>query len=92
MITEAFLWIVATFVELVASLMPDLPDPAGTLGSADSAWTQLAGYMSGAAGWFPFGFAAACVGVVAVMALAAGGVKLVRMVASFLTGGGGSSA
>jgi hypothetical protein len=91
-ITDLFLWLLGYLLRFIAWLMPDLPNPAESIGQASSAWRQLAAYMAGAAGWFPFTLALTCVGVIAVIAAAAGAVKLVRMVASFVTCGGSSAA
>jgi hypothetical protein len=91
-ITYALMGIAALLVALIAALMPDLPDPANTLGQAQGGWATVLGFMGGASSWLPFGFAFLCVGIVAVIAVAAGVIKLVRMVASFLSGGGGSAA
>lgn len=94
MITDLFFAALGFLIDRVAELLDlfDVPDPAASIGQATSAWGQLVGFMSGAAGWFPFDIAVACVGVVAALGLAAVGVKFVRIVASFLTLGGGSAA
>lgn len=92
MITGLIIAAVAGFLSFVGGLLPDLPDPASVVGQTSGAWGTVISYMAGASGWFPFGFAFTCMAAVAVLGTSAGGVKLVRMIASFLTGGGGSSA
>jgi hypothetical protein len=92
MISDAFVRLAGLIVHLLVSGFPDLPDPAGIIGQSSSAWGQVLGYMRGVSGWFPFGFAFTCLALVGLLGGAAGGVKLVRIVASFVSGGGGSAA
>lgn len=92
MIVGVILGLLGGVFAWMPTLFPDMADPADSIGQASGAWGQLLGYMTGAAGWFPFSVAGVCMLVVVSVALAAGAIRLVRIVASFLTGGGGSAA
>ena len=91
-IVALLLLIVGALVSLVASLMPDLPDPGNLLDDATSPWATIVDSMAGASYWLPFGLVVTVLAVLAVVLLAAGVIRLVRIVASFVTGGGGSAA
>ena len=92
MITAFFIWLLGTVVVLVFGLFPDLPSPEPLLGGTESG----IGYVVSSAGalsfWVPFGAAGSALVVVAGVAVIAFGIKLARIVASFLTLGGGSAA
>lgn len=92
MITEFLIWVVSEFVRLIFWLLPDLPEPAPLLGGVQSGIGQVVAAAGALSFWVPFGATAAALGVVAVVAGVVFGIKLVRIVASFLTGGGGSAA
>lgn len=92
MITEFLIWVVGAFVELVFWALPDLPDPAPLLGGVNSGIGQVIGAAGALSFWVPFSATAGALALVAVVAAVVFGIKLVRIVASFLTGGGGSAA
>lgn len=90
MVTLALLWVLALVVGLVVGLFPDVPPADSVLGDAGNVWSQLVGYMGGAASWFPFGHLAIALGLIFAVLMAAAGIRGVRIVASFLTLGGGA--
>lgn len=91
MIVELLLGVLFLFLRGVIALFPDgdppawVDDGAGMLG-------QLVGYASGLGAWIPFQLAGTVLAAVLVCMVAGFGIKLVRIVASFLTAGGGSAA
>lgn len=54
--------------------------------------SELAGYAAGFGNWFPIADAIIALSFVVACTLIGFGIKLVRIVASFLTAGGGSAA
>lgn len=92
MITEFFLWLLGSIAKLVLTLFPAGPDPAPALGGATSGIGQIFGWAAGLGNWVPWSAIGPALGVVVLVLAAAGVVKLVRIVASFLTLGGGSAA
>lgn len=92
MITAALMWLLGGFVTVVFSLFPPLPDPAPILGNVTSGIGQVFASAASLAFWVPFGATGAAIALVAAVAAVAFGIKLVRIVASFLTLGGGSAA
>jgi hypothetical protein len=94
-ITQALISLLVTPIAWMIGLLPtfSLPDFLGTGGgSIASGMTGFFGYIGSFTNWLPgyalapaFAWVATCVAV-------AIGVKLVRIVASFLTFGGGSAA
>jgi hypothetical protein len=91
-ITEFLIWVLAEFVRLVFSVLPSLPSPAPLLGGVNSGIGQVVSAAGALSFWVPFGQVSAAVAVVLAVVLVVFGIKLVRIVASFLTGGGGSAA
>lgn len=92
MITEKLFDVLAAVAGFVVGLFPEFAVPAWLT-------TTLPGWIETASGqivavdvWFPFSHAAIVLGFVALSIGVALGVKLVRIVASFLTAGGGSAA
>lgn len=94
MITAFFIWLLGSVVKLVASLVAlvPVPDPQPVVNSVGSGVASVFASAGALAYWVPFASAGAATLVVGAMALAAGSIKLVRIVASFLTLGGGSAA
>ncbi len=93
MITEFFLWLMASVWHLVTSLFPD-PDPATSTvadGVQQGIGTVLA-YAGAFGHWIPWWVVVPVLALVMGALIAGGGIKLVRIVASFLTLGGGSAA
>lgn len=92
MITGLILAGLGGIVSLFASLLPSLPSPAAVFGGFSDTWATITSNLAGAAYWFPFALMGGCLVVIAAVLVAAGGIKLVRIVASFVTLGGGSAA
>lgn len=92
MIAEFFIWVLAGVVKLVLWLFPTGPDPAPVLGGVNSAIGRVYAGAAGLGAWIPWSSVAAALAVVSAVLLTAGAVKLVRIVASYLTLGGGSAA
>lgn len=92
MITEAMLVLLGLFVRTVFGLFPPLPDPAPILGNVTGGVGQVFAQAAALAYWVPFPATGAALAVVAAVAAVAFAIKLVRIVASFLTLGGGSAA
>lgn len=92
MITEFFLWVMAQTARLVLSLFPAGPDAGQVPDAMASGVGTVLGYAGGFGNWIPWGQVGPALVVVLGVLVAAGAIKLVRIVASFLTLGGGSAA
>lgn len=92
MITAAIMWLLGGFVTLVFSLFPPLPDPGPILANVQGGIGSVFSSAASLSFWVPFGATGAALALVAAVAVVAFGIKLVRIVASFLTLGGGSAA
>lgn len=91
MIIDALVTVLASLMGAIGSMFGVLTMP-GWWSSVDDGLLSLAGYASGFGAWFPIGSAiSALTFVVAVVAIALT-IKLIRIVASFFTAGGGSAA
>jgi hypothetical protein len=91
-IAEFFIWIMAATARLVLSLFPAGPDGEQVPDAVASGLGTVLGYAAGFGNWVPWGQVGPALLVVLALLVAAGGVKLVRIAASFLTFGGGSAA
>jgi hypothetical protein len=91
MITAALLYIVAGFVAFLGSLFPE-SDPSSAISSATNAVGTIVGFFSGFGVWLPLGTLGICALLWVSVYLVGFGIRLVRMLASFFTGGGGSAA
>lgn len=94
MIIDFFIWLLGTVVQLVAWLIDliPLPDPDPILSGVSGGIGSVFAAAGALSYWVPFGQAGMAVLVVAAVAAAAFGIKVVRIIASFLTLGGGSAA
>lgn len=94
MIADLFIWLLGTVVQLVAWLIDliPLPDPDPILSGISGGIGSVFAAAGALSFWVPFGAAGAAVLLVAAVAGVSFGVKVVRIVASFLTLGGGSAA
>jgi hypothetical protein len=91
MATDAVLGWVASFVGWIGGLI-QLPDPPNWIAGAPAAASAVAGYVADTGSWIPWTLMQAVI-LTWVTVLAAGlAIKVVRIVASFLTLGGGSAA
>lgn len=90
MILELLYGLLATLWEGLCSALPALPVPAWLSGGAANVASVLG--TAGQLGyWVPFSVAAVVVSSVVACLLAGLGIKVARIVASFLTVGGGSA-
>lgn len=91
MIVEAIVSVLAGLVSFVGGLMPEIAVP-GFVGSLVGLVGTITGYMAPLGYWIPFGPAGTATGFVLVALAVSLVVRLVRVIASFLTGGGGGAA
>lgn len=91
MIVELIITALVALVSFIGSLFPTISLP-GWFTSLVGHVEFVAGYMSGLGQWIPFGPAGNALAFVLVAVGVAVIVKLVRIVASFITAGGGSAA
>lgn len=73
----------------IGALVPDVP---GWVVSMTTGLGSVADYAASMSTWVPFGFVLGVAGSVLACVAAGFLIKLVRIVASFLTAGGGSAA
>lgn len=91
MIVEWALTVVGFIVDKIFTVMPDLPVPGWFTGAG----TAVAGLFSAAGSmgvWIPIPLALNVMGVLFAAMFGGALIKLARIVASFLTAGGGSAA
>ena len=91
MITELFLSAIFAAVEFMGGLLPSIETPTWIADISDGVAT-VTGAMAPLGVWLPFGAAGNALVLVIAAVVVAVVVKLVRIVASFLTAGGGSAA
>lgn len=91
MITKLVMAFFVTLINLVLSILPS--------GGPPSWWSDAAGYIgtvwgygTGLGAWLPWGLAAVCVPAVFVAMGVGFTIKIIRIIASFFTAGGGSAA
>lgn len=92
-IVEFLLDLVETVVSFLVGLIPPLPLPGFLLegGGIDNAASSAAGYLAPLALWVPFADIAAALTIVIGCVVAGIGVRIVRVLISHFTGGGGAS-
>lgn len=91
MITQALISLLKTCASFALGLFPTttIPDWAGQM----TDWiTELNGYLVSVSAWLPFDWMGVVLTVFIAVVLAALAIKVVRIIASFLTLGGGSAA
>jgi hypothetical protein len=91
MITEALMSVLSGFVNSVLGSLPTIPVPTW-LSDLSSGVSTIAGYGAGLGVWMPVPLIVSVVTTVVAAWLVAFGIKIARIVASFLTLGGGSAA
>jgi hypothetical protein len=91
-ITGLLVHLLAVTLSGIASLMPSFPGPAAVFGPITDGLSTVAGYVGSLSFWLPFGALGTGLVVLAGLGAVALTIKLVRIVASFLTLGGGSAA
>ncbi len=92
MITELLVTIFAGIAGAMGALMPDFDAPGWLTTSLPNAVDAMRPYLAGANAWLPLDQVGVVLAFVAFALAAALTVKLVRIVASFATFGGGSAA
>ncbi len=91
MITKLLLTLLASVVSGVVSAFPSIPVPGWAQGLAGQI-QSVANQAQGLGYWLPVNLAFTVVAVVIAARLVGYSIKLVRIVASFFTAGGGSAA
>lgn len=91
MIVEAVVTVFVGLVNFITGLLPSM-DPPAWLSSGDGLMGTVWGYGAGLGAWVPWSLAGTV--LASALACAASGfvIKVVRIVASFFTAGGGSAA
>jgi hypothetical protein len=91
MITGLILSFLVLIVTTVLGVLPAVPVPSWLAGD-DSALGQVFAFIDSMGVWFPTGLLMTVLAAYFSIKLTAFGIKVARIVASFLTGGGGSAA
>lgn len=91
MITQWLIDMVTSFVQGLLDLVP-LPPIPDWLSSGAGAVGSVAAQMGALSNWIPVTVGVAIIGTILAIIVAAAAVKVVRIIASFLTAGGGSAA
>lgn len=91
MISEALIGIIAGLVSAIGGMFPTMETPAFLAGLADKV-AVVTGWMAPLGVWVPLNAASTATQVVLTAAAAAIAIKLLRLVVSLFTGGGGSAA
>jgi hypothetical protein len=89
-ITELVLDVFFALVRGIVALFPTGAAP-GWLDDGAAKLADLTGYASGLGAWIPFGLAGTVLAAVLACMLAGFVIRLVRIVASFFTAGGGAA-
>lgn len=90
MIFEAAIDVVTGFCRFIISLFPNDP-PAPFVATIAGYWSTVWGYASGLGAWLPYGIIPQVFAAVALCVVLGLSIKVIRIVASFLTVGGGSA-
>jgi hypothetical protein len=90
-ITAFFFWLLGGLFIAVGMAFPH-SDPSSTVDAATSGVGTVMGFASGFGIWLPFGAMGACAAVLVGVMLVGFAIRLIRIIASFLSGGGGSAA
>ena len=90
MIVYWFLDLLSSIVSGLLGLIPDVPVP-GWMSDTSGLLSSLLGYASSMSVWFPWTVAAVVVPTVLACVAVGFATKVTRIVASFLTAGGGSA-
>jgi hypothetical protein len=91
-IADFFITTMGYLASLVLSLFPDSTGPGEAQGAIATGLGTVFGYAAGFGAWVPWSAIGPAVLVVTAVFLVAGVIRLVRIVASFLSFGGGSAA
>jgi hypothetical protein len=91
-IVKWLLDMVAGFVTFIIGLFPTVTVPEWMSTTVPGAIASVNAYLLNVSVWLPFDHATTALGLVLVALAAAVTIKLIRVTASFFTGGGGSAA
>lgn len=91
MVTDALLSVVAGIVHTLLGTLPQIPVPDWLSAISDGA-SLISGYANGLGVWVPIPLILAVASALIAAWLIGFGIKVARIVASFLTLGGGSAA
>jgi hypothetical protein len=92
MLFEWLVTVLAAIVDfLIAALDALVPDPPAFIDDIPGYVDTLNGYLDGTDVWIPWEIVGPMIAVVGVAFLASWAIKIVRIVASYLTAGGGSA-
>lgn len=91
MITEAIVSVFAAVAGFIVGLFPTWSPPAWLTTTVPDLIGQASDWIVGVNAWVPFDHVATVLGFVVLVLATAVAVRLVRIVASFLTAGGGSA-
>jgi hypothetical protein len=89
MITASILWLAASLFQLVVSLIP-VGDPPAWWGDLAGYLGTIWGYCDQLGAWIPWSLAGTVVGAILDCLLVAMGIRVVRILLSLFTGGGGA--
>lgn len=91
MIFEAIVDVLATFFEWVGGLLPEIDVPSW-IGTIASSLATVTGFMAPLGVWVPFSAAQSATLLVVAAVVVALGTKVIRVLVSLFTGGGGGAA
>lgn len=91
MIGEGLINAFTAFVKFVLGLFPDGAPPAW-MSQGTAALSTVWSYAAGLGAWVPWSFAGTVIGAIVASVGIGFAIKIVRIVASFFTAGGGSAA
>lgn len=91
MIFEQVIDVIAGFLSFLAGLF-DLPEVPAVVANVPTYVASVGSYMTGTGAWVPWSVLTTMLGVVGASFLAALVIRVIRIVASHLTGGGGGAA
>lgn len=92
MIAETFINVLAGVASFILDLFPDAPDGEQAVGAFSSGIATIFGFAFGFGHWIPWSMVAPVLLLLTGALVAAAGIKAVRIIASFVTLGGGSAA
>jgi hypothetical protein len=90
-IVNAIVHVLAGLLSFIGGLFPTV-DTSGFVGSVSGAIGSVTGAMAPLGNWIPFSAAAQACGLVLTAIAAALAIKLLRVILSLFTGGGGGAA
>lgn len=91
MVTDWILGVLVGFWEWLIGNIP-WPEPPEWFGTLSSGVDALNSHITGLGAWLPFPILRTVLGAILALLLVSLGLKVVRIVASFFTAGGGSAA